>query len=129
MFTDGYQYAKATVTQFSPQPSLVGTWTPEVARNMFSGKVQLQSSRWGSLGLYATLSGREYDATGNTYELSGYARFDVEASHQIRGAWQAYASVQNLLDRSIQTARTPVLSLGTPQVAVFGIRRHLFTKS
>lgn len=120
----GYQYAKATVTQFEPDPSLVGTWTPEVPRNAFSGSVRLRSARWGSLGVYATSSGREYDASGNQYELSGYARFDVEASHDLRRGWSAYVSVQNLLDRSIQVARTPVLSLGTPQLLTVGLRRQ-----
>jgi outer membrane receptor protein involved in Fe transport len=126
LITAGYQYAKATVTQFDPQPSLVGTWTPEVPRNTFSGALHLNSIRWGSLGFFAYTSGREYDASGNQYELSGYARFDVEASHQLRHGWSAYASVQNLLDRSIQVARTPVLSTGTPQLLIVGLRRQIF---
>jgi outer membrane receptor protein involved in Fe transport len=125
LLTGGYQYAKATVTQFAPQPSLVGTWTPEVPRNTYSGAAQLHSAKWGSLGVFANTSGKEYDASGNTYELSGYARFDLEASHQLARGWQAYASVQNLLDRTIQTARTPVLSVGTPQVLTVGIRKLL----
>ena len=126
MLTDGYQFAKATVTQFSPQPSLVGTWTPEVPRNTFSGTVRVQSKRWGSLGVYGYTSGREFDATGNTFELHGYARFDVEASHELRHGWYAYVSTQNLLDRTIEVARTPVLSVGTPQVVTVGIRRRAF---
>lgn len=128
LITAGYQYAKATVTQFDPDPSLVGTWTPEVPRNMFSGAVHLNSLRWGSLGVFAYTSGREYDASGNQYELSGYARFDVEASHQLGRGWSAYVSVQNLLDRTIQVARTPVLSTGTPQLFIVGLRRQLSPK-
>ena len=34
--TVGYQYALATVTQFSAQPSLVGHWIPEVPRQAFT---------------------------------------------------------------------------------------------
>jgi hypothetical protein len=33
-----------------------------------------------------------------------------------------YVSFQNLLDRSIETARTPTLTLGTPFVAQGGVR-------
>lgn len=125
LITGGYQYAKATVTQFAPQPSLVGTWTPEVPRNSYTSTAQLQSARWGSLGLFIYGSGREYDSSGNLFELHSYTRFDVEASHAIRANWSAYASVQNLLDRTIEVARTPVLSVGTPQVLTVGIRKLL----
>jgi outer membrane receptor protein involved in Fe transport len=123
----GYQFAIATVTQFMPQPSLVGTWTPEVPRNSGSASAQLRSPRWGSLGLFAYTSGREYDASGNLYELHSYTRFDVEASHDLRRGWNGYVSVQNLLDRTIQTALTPVLSVGTPQVLTVGVRKLLRT--
>jgi outer membrane receptor protein involved in Fe transport len=124
LITVGYQYAKATVTQFDPEPSLVGTWTPEVPRNTFSGSIQLHSPRWGSLNFFAYSSGREYDASGNQFELTSYSRFDVEASHQLRYGWSAYVSVQNLLDRTIEVGRTPVLTVGTPQLLIVGLRRQ-----
>ncbi len=124
LITAGYQYAKATVTQFDPEPSLVGTWTPEVPRNIFSGSMQLHSTRWGSLNFFAYSSGREYDASGNQFELTSYSRFDVEASHQLTHGWSAYVSVQNLLDRTIEVGRTPVLTVGTPQLLIVGLRRQ-----
>jgi len=91
LITAGYQYAKATVTQFDPSPlsSEPGHGSP---RNTFSGSIQLHSPRWGSLNFFAYSSGREYDASGNQYKLTSYSRFDVEASHQLRYGWSAYVS-------------------------------------
>jgi outer membrane receptor protein involved in Fe transport len=119
----GYQYAKATVTAFAPEPALVGLWIPEVPRNMFSGNVRLDPHGFGTLQFFAYVSGRQYDDSQNEYLLHGYARFDVEYSHTLTHHWDAYVSVQNLLDRTIEVARTPVLSVGAPQLLVVGIRR------
>jgi len=119
----GYQYAKATVTAFAPDPTLVGLWIPEVPRNMFSGNVALDPHGWGTLNFLAYISGRQYDDSQNEYLLHSYSRFDVEYSHTLTHHWDAYVSVQNLLNRNIEVAKTPVLSLGTPQLLVVGIRR------
>lgn len=119
----GYQYAKATVTAFAPDPTLVGLWIPEVPRNMFSGNVALDPQGWGTLNFLAYISGRQYDDSQNEYLLHSYSRFDVEYSHTLTHHWDAYVSVQNLLNRNIEVAKTPVLSLGTPQLLVVGIRR------
>ncbi len=122
--TAGYQFAKATVTQFAPQPSLVGLWIPQVPRNTFASTISLVSRRWGTLSVLENINGREYDDTANQYLLHGYTRLDVEYSRVVFRAWTGYISVQNLLDRSIEVARTPVLSLGTPQVVTIGLRRR-----
>ncbi len=121
----GYQYALATVTSFGKEPALVGRWIPQVARNAGTMQATLQSERLGLLSLQTRASGRQFDDDLNTYELHGYVRFDVYASHTFRGRYEAFAAVENLLDRSIDAGRTPVRTLGTPQLARFGLRVRL----
>jgi outer membrane receptor protein involved in Fe transport len=121
----GYQYAVATVTSFQPEPALVGKWIPEVARNMGTMQATFERARLGLLSLQARASGREFDDDVNQYELHSYVRFDLYASHTFAGRYEAFAAVDNLLDRSIQAGRTPVLTLATPQVARFGLRIRL----
>ncbi len=123
--TGGYQFARATVTRFAPEPALVGLWIPQVARNTGTLQVTATEPRWGVLSVQAKESGRQYDDDANTFELHGYARFDVYASHTWARRWETFAAVDNLFDRSIDVGRTPIRTLGTPQLARFGVRLTL----
>lgn len=118
----GYQLAVATVTQFAPQPALVGLWIPEVARNAATAQMRFSKRQIGTLNVIARNSGRVYDDTNNQMPLSGFFRLDVEGERAIAKGFTVYASAQNLLDRQIQAGRTPVLTLATPRTATIGIR-------
>jgi len=122
--TGGYQYANATVTKFSQDPQLVGTWIPEVPHNTATMQARATKPRLGAAALLATVSGKEYDSDGNTYLLHGYFRLDAYVSHALGSRVDIYGSVNNLFNRSIETGRTPILTLGTPRMVGFGIRIH-----
>ena len=127
----GYQYARATVTQYKQQPALVGNWIPQVARHAATAQVNLSQPKVGFLSLQARTSGRQFDDDQNLYLLRGYFRLDLYASHTFSGArlfgtrTEVFAAVENLFDRSIDVGRTPIRTLGTPQLARFGLRLHL----
>jgi outer membrane receptor protein involved in Fe transport len=118
----GYQYAHAVVTAFSAQPSLVGTWIPEVPREMATAQLRAQSRRLGLLTLAARESGRAYDGSANTYELHSFFVLDAYGERSFAPKWVAFVSVQNLFNRQIDVARTPLLTLGTPFLAQGGVR-------
>jgi outer membrane receptor protein involved in Fe transport len=118
----GYQYANATVTKFQQQPSLVGNWIPEVARNMATAQVGFTQRRLGFLSFQGRASGHQFDDTANQYYIPGYFRLDVYAAHEFRHNISLFASGQNLFDRAIIVGKTPLPTLGTPRVARFGLR-------
>jgi outer membrane receptor protein involved in Fe transport len=118
----GYQYADATVTKFVQQPNLVGNWIPQVARNMATAQARFTQPRIGLLSLQARYGGRQFDDDQNTNLLHGYFRLDAYASHTVGKHAEFFASGENLFDRSIQVGKTPVLTLGTPRIARFGVR-------
>lgn len=120
--TGGYQFARATITKFAQQPELIGKWIPQVARNMATAQLQLNRERWGFLSLQARMSGRQFDDDMNRYLLHGYFRLDAYASRDFGHHLQLYADGENLFDRAIDVGRTPLLTLGTPRVARFGLR-------
>ena len=119
--TGGYQFARATVTRFAQEPRLVGLWIPQVPRNTGTLQVTAADARWGLLSVQARASGKQFDDDANTYVLRGFTRFDVYAARTF-GQWEVFGAVENLLDRSIDVGRTPVRTLGTPQLARFGVR-------
>jgi outer membrane receptor protein involved in Fe transport len=118
----GYQFALATVTKFAPEPSLVGKWIPQVPQNQATAQVHLTRPRWGVLSLQATESGRQFDDDANVYLLHGYFRLDAYAEHALGRHVTAFAAGENLFDRAIEVGKTPVLTLGTPQIARVGLR-------
>jgi outer membrane receptor protein involved in Fe transport len=118
----GYQFARATVTRFAPEPGLVGKWIPQVPRNTGTAQLTASRERWGLLSVQARASGRQFDDDANAYVLHGFWRFDVYASHSLGQRWEVFTSVENLLDRSIDVGRTPIRTLGTPQLVQVGLR-------
>jgi outer membrane receptor protein involved in Fe transport len=117
----GYQYAHAVVTAFQAQPALVGLWIPQVPRHTATGQLRYQHGP-GSFTLAARQSGRAFDDSANTFELHTFFVLDAYAEYRVHTHISAYLSFQNLLNRSIETARTPNLTLGTPFVAQGGVR-------
>ena len=117
----GYQYAHAVVTAFSAQPKLVGLWIPDVSRHSTTAQLRYQRGA-GGYTLSARQSGRAFDDSANTYELHSFFVLDAYADYRLHSHFTLYLSLQNLLNRSIETARTPYLTLGTPFVAQGGVR-------
>lgn len=120
--TGGYQYADATVTSYKLEPQLVGNWIPQVARNMATTQVRLSNTRIGVLSVQGRISGRQFDDDANDYLLHSYFRLDAYASREFGRHVEFFAAGENLLDRTIEVGKTPILTLGTPQVARFGLR-------
>ena len=118
----GYQYADATVTQYRQQPQLVGNWIPQVARNMATTQVNFSRRRLGFLSLQGRISGRQYDDDANQFLLHSYFRFGAYASRDLGHHLTAFASGDNLFDRTIEAGKTPTLTLASPRVARFGVR-------
>ena len=122
--TGGYQYANATVTQFAQEPYLVGKWIPQVAHNMATTQVRATNRRLGVGELLGTWSGRQYDDDANRFLLHGYFQLDGYVEHTMNSRIDMYVAASNMLNRSIEVGRTPILTLGTPRMASFGIRIH-----
>jgi outer membrane receptor protein involved in Fe transport len=118
----GYQYANATVTRFDQQPSLVGSWIPQVPHQTATLQLRAREARWGTLGLEARASGQQYDDDANTFRLSGFFTMNAFASHTFRRHYEGFVAAENLLDRRIEVGRTPTLTLGQPQSVRGGIR-------
>jgi outer membrane receptor protein involved in Fe transport len=116
----GYQYAYATVTKNHPEPTLVGNWIPEVARNLATMNVRAFKPALGTLNLQGRLSGRQFDDDANAYLLHGYFRLDAYASHDFGSRFELFAAGENLLNRQIEDSKTPTTTLGMPREARAG---------
>jgi outer membrane receptor protein involved in Fe transport len=118
----GYQYAHAVVTAFSAQPSLIGNWIPDVGREMATAQIRAQNRRFGEVTIAARNSGRAFDDSGNTFVLHSYFLLDVFGEREFARHWTAFFAAQNVLNRPVDVARTPVLTQGTPFTAQGGVK-------
>lgn len=131
--TFGYQLAVATVTAFNTssamQANLTGKWIPEVPRQLLTATLNEDLPRYANFHLIASYTGQSFDDASNQYLLHPYARFDLSADRAIftraLPGLSVYAGAQNLLNRSIDAGRTPVLTLAAPRLVQGGLRYTL----
>jgi outer membrane receptor protein involved in Fe transport len=120
--TIGYQYAVATVTRFSAQPSLVGNWIPEVPRQSFTAQLRAQSAHLGEVTLAARTTGLTFDDSANQYPLAGFYEVDVSGSRALSRRLSVNFLLQNITNQRAQVSRTPILTLGSPIYGEAGLR-------
>jgi outer membrane receptor protein involved in Fe transport len=127
----GYQFAFATVTAFrtdSPaQPDLLGKWIPEVPRESVTANVSYTAPRVAIFHLFASYQGQEFDDALNQSLLHPYARFDLSAERTLGHRLSVFAGTQNVLNRTIEAGRTPLLTLAPPRLVQGGLR-YSFTR-
>jgi outer membrane receptor protein involved in Fe transport len=121
----GYQFADATVTQFSAQPSLVGKWIPDVPRESATGQVRAENARLGEVTLAARFGGRAFDDSSNIYPLAKFFEMDLSGQRRVGTRAEVFFLVENLTNVRQQVSRTPVLTLGSPIFAEGGVRFRL----
>jgi len=125
----GYQLAVATVTAFNAsstvQANLKGNWIPEVPRESVTATANYVAPRFVNVHLIASYSGREFDDAANQFVLHPYARFDLSVDRQLGHGLSLTAGAQNLLNRSIDAGRTPILTLAAPRLVQAGVRYRL----
>jgi outer membrane receptor protein involved in Fe transport len=124
--TFGYQLAIATVTAFnssSPaQTNLTGNWIPQVPQQALTATLNANPPRIASFHLIASYTGHTFDDAANQYILHPYARLDVSAERALPHGLALFAGAQNLLNRSIDAGRTPILTLAAPRLVQAGVR-------
>lgn len=127
--TVGYQLAVATVTAFntsSPaQDNLSGKWIPQVPRQAVTAAGNYVAPRVANFHAIGSYTGQQFDDAENQFRLHPFARFDVSTDRTLWKGLSVFASAQNLLNRSIDAGRTPVLTLASPRLVQAGLRLAL----
>ncbi len=125
----GYLFEQARVTEFAPDPTLVGNFVPEVPENRASVRAIYTNPRVATIGVDVQFLGRQFDDDQNMVTVPGqsepglpaYATVDLTASHQIRPGFQIFAGVQNLLDQQYDVGTLPT-TIGSPRLINGGVR-------
>jgi len=121
----GYLLTDARVSEFPAQPALEGLRVPQVARHLFTFQARYANPRLLSLALQARASGRQFEDDLNRLPLGGYFTLDARAARRLGRGVELFAAAENLTGRRYAVGRTPVLTLGPPAIARFGLRLSL----
>ena len=108
--TAGYQFADATLSS--------GARTPQVPRN----QATLQLAYRGFAAVQGRWSSMQFDDDVNQFPLRGYFVVDLFAAHPLASRLDATFSLENVFNRRVETAATPVITLGQPRAARIGLR-------
>ena len=123
--TAAYQFANAVVSSFSPEPTLIGLWIPQVARNNATAQLRFDRPGKFTIVLGGRYQGLQFDDDRNLSRLGGYFVADTYVSKNIRSNILVFAGVENLLDRRYEVARTPVAMVGPPILGRAGLKFYL----
>ena len=106
----GYLFADATLS--------TGARTPEVPRN----QATLQVSYRSLAGVQARWSSIQFDDDLNQFPLRRFFVLDLFAARPIASQLEATVAIENIFNDRIETAATPVITLGQPRAVRVGLR-------
>ena len=64
----------------------------------------------------------QFDDDVNQFPLRGFFVVDAFAAHPVASRLDATFSIENIFNRRVETAATPVITLGQPRTARIGLR-------
>ncbi len=106
----GYLFADATLS--------TGARTPQVPRNQATAQLSYRSVA----GVQARWSSMQFDDDLNQFPLRRFLVVDLFGAHPLASQLEVTVGAENILNRRIETAATPVITLGQPRAFRVGIR-------
>ncbi len=115
------------VVQAPKQPQLEGKRTQQVPAYQLGGTVTYVDPHGFSGSLQARAIGAQFDDDLNTpaLKLAPFGVVDLSASQELIRGLNVYGSIENLLDKDYDTAKTPLRNIGWPRTFRMGVRIFL----
>jgi outer membrane receptor protein involved in Fe transport len=119
--TAAYEFVNPIVVEFAPDPTLVGNWIPQVARQNASLTTTYAGAKFTAQGT-VRYQGLQFDDDRNTLPLASYVVLDAYFGRVIGRGVTAFVAGENLTNRRYEVGRTPVLTVGPPVLVRAGLR-------
>ncbi|MFY9820664.1 MAG: TonB-dependent receptor, partial [Thermoanaerobaculia bacterium] len=118
----GYLLSDARVVRFPADPTLEGLRVPQVPRQQASLQVQLAAPAAVAAALQLRWVDVQFDDDRNQFPLRSFATVDLSAERPLGRGLAVFAAGENLLGRSYEIGRTPIVTLGSPRLLRAGLR-------
>jgi outer membrane receptor protein involved in Fe transport len=128
-FVAAYLYEDAKVREFAANPALVGKALPQVPRHRGSIQVVYVHPKLADLAFSMQTMGMQFDDDLNVRTvpglpapgLPGYTAASFTASRAVGRNFEAFFTVQNMLDEEYFVGTLPT-SVGSPRLVTGGVR-------
>lgn len=105
-------------------PAIADNTVPQVPKVQGGVVLTWADPRWATASTQVRFSGEQFDDDLNTpaLVLKPYGVWDASVSRAIVRGLNAFFSIENILDKEYDTARTPLRSIGFPRTVRVGAR-------
>ncbi len=119
-----YQFIDSTVSSFPVNPALVGNQVPLVPKNEFVFQGTWAAPQKILLAIQGRTTSNEFDDDQNLFPLGAYFVLSATVSRPLPKGFDVFFQGENLTNSQYDIGRTPVVTLGQPILARFGVRWH-----
>jgi outer membrane receptor protein involved in Fe transport len=124
----GYQFVDAAVLRFPPGTGLEGLRIPQVPRHQLTFQVRYLGPSRVTLGIQGRAVSAQFEDDQNRLRLDRYFTLDTLLARSLTGDVEVFFAAENLSNQRYAVGRTPVLTVGPPLLARFGVRFRLNLK-
>jgi outer membrane receptor protein involved in Fe transport len=124
-FSASYLFTDSRVSDFPNDPTLVGKFLPQVARQQFTFQSAYQPTRRLSFSVQGRISDSQFEDDLNTLRLRPYLTADAFASYRLVRKLEVFAAVENVFSSRYDIGLTPVRTVAAPTFARVGLRFDL----
>lgn len=119
-----YQFINSTVSSFPANPALVGNQVPLVPKNEFVFQGTWAAPQKILVAIQGRTASNEFDDDQNRLPLGAYFVLSATVSRPLPKGFDVFFQGENLTNSEYDIGRTPVVTLGQPILARFGVRWH-----
>ncbi len=117
-----YLFADSRVTEFPANPTLVGRFLPQIAKQQLNFQVNYRPSSRFSFGVQARLSDAQFEDDLNTLRLRPYFTIDATAAYRVHKKVEFFTAAENLFNSRYDIGLTPNRTAAAPFFLRLGLR-------
>lgn len=124
-FSASYLFADSRFTSFPADPTLVGNYLPQVARQQFNFQLSYRPVSRFSFGVQGRVSSSQFEDDINTLRLRSFFTVDATAAVKIHKNSEIFIAAENVFNNRYDIGLTPNRTVAAPAFARFGLRLNL----
>ncbi len=120
-----YLLADSRVTRFPSNPSLVGNFLPQIARQLLNFQFNYRPRSRFFIGIQSRISGGQFEDDVNSLRLNPYLTTDATAAYRAHRKIEIFVAAENIFNAGYDIALTPNRTVAAPAFVRVGMRLNL----